>query len=322
MTQKTSDEPISVKITISILCALAGLIILWADLSIPQLISSGTPYVVLLAISLFARSRVSLWLLAAFFITLLGSGFFLVNEAIYLLPKMSPEMSNIIDTRNEEIRTTMLLMRIVGTLAIISTAIVGTMFLRKSSLVEEYLRNLSITDYLTGVYSRRYLFETLKQRFNDARRYTNINFTVIIIDIDFFRKVNENFTHLGGDLALVSLCDCIRKVIRDVDLVGRYGGEEFLVVSPNTNVEGSKLLAERLRVAVEKLEVRFEGQKIPLTISLGLTDFRSFNFEHLEEMLKSADEALYRAKNSGRNQVQCAIESDRLSTRDTNHKDH
>lgn len=322
MIQKSSEEPISIKITIVILCTVAGLIIFWADLSIPQLISGGTPYVVLLAISLFARSRLSLWLLCALYGALLISGHFLVNESIYLLPESPGAMNTMVRDRNEETRTMMFLLRIVGVLAIVSTAVVGTMFLRKSQMVEDYLRNLSITDYLTGVYSRRYLFETLKQRFNDVRRYPSHNFSVIIIDIDFFRKVNEKFTHLGGDLALKALCDVIRKVIREVDMIGRYGGEEFLVVLPGTDLEGAALLAERLRVAVEKTEVIFEGQKIPITISSGVTDYRSFNFEHLEEMLKSADEALYRAKNNGRNQVQRSIESDRHSTRDTNTKEH
>jgi diguanylate cyclase (GGDEF)-like protein len=322
LNQKTSEEPTSVKLTITILCALAGLVIFWADFSYPQLISSGTSYIVLLAVSLIARSRLSLWLLCLLFAGLLIGGYFFGNSQAYLLPILGAESNSMISMRNQETEYTMILMRLVGVLAILSTAIVGTMFLRKSRLVEDYLRNLSITDYLTGVYSRRFLFETLKQRFSDVRRNASNNFSTIIIDIDFFRLVNEKYSHLGGDLALRMLCDCVRGVIRDVDMIGRYGGEEFLVVLPNTGIDGAMLLAERLRVAAEKMEVAFEGKRIPITISLGVTDYRTFNYQHLEEMLKSADEALYRAKNNGRNQVQKALEEDRHSQRDINTKDH
>lgn len=322
---KSSVEPLFIRIGIFLICALVGTVIFKVDLALPKLIANGTPYVVLLAISLIGRSIWSLVGLAIYFIGLLTAAHLITGDStVTTLGGTAQGLLNAQVNQQLEEQTTMLISRFIGGLAILSTAIIGVMFLRKNAQVEDYLLKLSITDYLTGVFSRRYLFEALKQRFFDVRRYKTNNFSVILIDIDFFRKVNEEYSHLGGDLALKSLCESIQKVIRDVDMVGRYGGEEFLVLLPNTDIHGAILLAERLREAAQALVINFQGKVIPVTISAGVTDYRSFEYEHLEEMIKHADDALYLAKRSGRNQVRCstdpALKNMVIPKKDTNKK--
>ncbi|HEX3881348.1 MAG TPA: PleD family two-component system response regulator [Stellaceae bacterium] len=172
-------------------------------------------------------------------------------------------------------------------------------------LHENYHRSLSLalTDELTGLYNRRYVLAHLEEvaaRSNGAATDT----AVLMFDIDHFKDVNDQYGHPAGDDVLRQLAARALRGLRSVDLVARLGGEEFLVVMPETNLSAAMVVAERLRSAVasEPFELHATGRKIPVTISIGVA-VAAENGEAVDDLLKRADEALYAAKNSGRNRV-------------------
>ena len=178
---------------------------------------------------------------------------------------------------------------------------------------EEYstqiiLKNLSIRDPLTGCYNRRYLHEQLLEtEISRAMRY-RLSLTVIMCDLDHFKAVNDTYGHYGGDAVLQSFAALMQSMTRDsIDSVVRYGGEEFLLILPETDLAGGELLAERLRQTLAATPVEHEGQQIRITASFGVAsvDFSSSTHEAHVNMIAAADDLLYAAKNSGRNRV-CA----------------
>ncbi len=169
----------------------------------------------------------------------------------------------------------------------------------------EQLTTMAITDALTGIYNRRHLITRFKEEFEKARRHLS-NLSCILIDIDKFKYVNDNYGHLIGDEVIKKACNIIRDSVRVYDIVGRFGGEEFLIILPDTKIEESLRLAERLRAKVESDLAIYnsDGHWIRTTISLGLTTFNDRDLS-IDDMLKRADDALYMAKKGGRNRVQC-----------------
>lgn len=165
---------------------------------------------------------------------------------------------------------------------------------------------LSITDPLTGIYNRGYINERLPQEINRAMRYGH-EFSLLMCDIDHFKKVNDTYGHLAGDAVLKDFVRCLTTVIRQqVDWAGRYGGEEFVVVLPETDQAGAMVVAERLRVTIQKCETQIEGRTISITASFGVTGFSPLNWKERvkpEVLLKQADLLLYEAKQAGRDQV-------------------
>jgi diguanylate cyclase (GGDEF)-like protein len=159
------------------------------------------------------------------------------------------------------------------------------------------LEKLSITDRLTQLYNRVKLEEVFTEQIQIASRY-NTPFSLLLCDVDFFKSVNDNFGHLIGDQVLIEIANILSTTIRDTDIIGRWGGEEFLVICRETDKESALLLAERLRMAVESHSY-ITNQ--PQTISIGVSSFTSKESE--VTMLGRADSALYAAKNSGRNCV-------------------
>jgi diguanylate cyclase (GGDEF)-like protein len=157
------------------------------------------------------------------------------------------------------------------------------------------LEKLSITDRLTQLHNRVKLEEVFTEQIQIASRY-NTPFSLLLCDVDFFKSVNDNFGHLIGDQVLIEIADILNSTIRDTDIVGRWGGEEFLVICRETDKENALLLAQRLREAVES-HTYITNQ--PQTISIGISSFTSKDSE--VTMLGRADSALYAAKNSGRN---------------------
>jgi diguanylate cyclase (GGDEF)-like protein len=168
------------------------------------------------------------------------------------------------------------------------------------------LENENITDALTGLFNRRYLDRRLEEEFLRARRY-NLNLSLMLLDIDHFKSVNDRFGHQSGDKALRSLGNLILEAVRKTDLVARYGGEEIMIIALNTNPEGAWVLAERLRQLIESHEIEIdkkEGQPDVITITAsfgvaGLTDPMATT----KQLVRAVDEALYQAKQNGRNQV-------------------
>ena len=170
----------------------------------------------------------------------------------------------------------------------------------------EEIRILSITDPLTGTYNRGYMTERLPQEIKRARRYSRA-LSIIICDIDHFKKVNDTYGHLVGDRVLKDFAQCIRHSIRqDVDWTARYGGEEFLIVLPETDVNGASVMAERLKNELSQRVTETQGKQISITASFGVTGFGPDTPDEMispEAMISKADKYLYQAKREGRNRA-------------------
>ena len=165
------------------------------------------------------------------------------------------------------------------------------------------LEALATTDPLTRVLNRRALLERLAAEVDRARRF-NSSLTVLLLDVDHFKQINDTAGHLAGDSVLRQLGALLEDAVRKVDVVARYGGEEFVVILPETVSEGGIIFAERLRerIAAQSFEVGTEGP-VHLTVSIGIATFPSPRIATIEDFFARADEALYRAKSDGRNQV-------------------
>ncbi len=160
---------------------------------------------------------------------------------------------------------------------------------------------MSVLDGLTGLYNRRQFEISLEQEYNRTKRHPS-DFSLAILDIDFFKKVNDTYGHQYGDYVLKTVADLMKAAFRKTDLLYRYGGEEMVMMMPETNIEGAVIPVQRLRRMVEDYDFEYNGVKAKVTVSIGLTtNYQEFNTH--SEMLKSADEALYKAKESGRNRV-------------------
>lgn len=156
-------------------------------------------------------------------------------------------------------------------------------------------------DFLTEVYNRHELFELSNIEVYRAKRHKS-SICFLLFDIDFFKKVNDTYGHLAGDLVIKSIAKSIKNRLRKTDIMGRYGGEEFLLVLSETNIEQGKIIAQELRELVQELDIYYNHIKINVTISIGIAEFKE-NME-LQDIINFADEALYKAKNSGRNKVE------------------
>ncbi len=170
-----------------------------------------------------------------------------------------------------------------------------------SKQAEERLRIMATTDELTGLWNRRHFMEHLHQEVKRGSRYGQF-FSVMMLDIDHFKQVNDDHGHAVGDTALRHLAGVMRKLLRQVDVPGRFGGEEFAVILPQTRLDGAFQLAERLRIGVEKEPVQTEGKTIPLTVSIGVVEYDA-DISESDALLKLADDALYAAKSAGRNRT-------------------
>jgi len=157
---------------------------------------------------------------------------------------------------------------------------------------------LAITDRLTQLANRLQLDQALGQQVKLANRYGTL-FSIILLDMDYFKQVNDIYGHLEGDKVLVQVAQTIKANLRDADIAGRWGGEEFLIIVPNTTTSNAALLAEKLRRALERVELPFVGRN---TASFGVTGF--LQGDDPETLVARADAALYLAKNTGRNRVE------------------
>jgi diguanylate cyclase (GGDEF)-like protein/PAS domain S-box-containing protein len=165
----------------------------------------------------------------------------------------------------------------------------------------EEVQNLALMDTLTGLYNRRGLFEIGSIEFARAIRLKR-PFSVIMIDIDHFKHVNDKHGHPAGDQALQGLANHLRAITRDIDIVGRYGGEEFTFLLADLDSKGAMEMAERLRKNVEKTTMKTDAGEVKLTISLGVAEYNENNPD-LKTLVTRADQALYVAKHKGRNRV-------------------
>jgi diguanylate cyclase (GGDEF)-like protein len=169
------------------------------------------------------------------------------------------------------------------------------------AVYEKTLIEMNTRDSLTGVYNRKFLENQLENELKRFKRGLR-PFSLIMLDIDFFKNINDTYGHLCGDFVLKSLTSSVLSTIRSTDILARYGGEEFFCLLPETNIESAIHLAETLRKVIENKTFTFQGITIQLTISLGVTAMHE-EINSSEALLKNADDALYEAKRTGRNKV-------------------
>jgi len=169
------------------------------------------------------------------------------------------------------------------------------------------LKQLSNTDPLTLLYNRRYLMETLeKEMMRAVRKGTQLS--LIMIDIDHFKKVNDTYGHQNGDQVLMAVADTFRTGLRLYDFPSRYGGEEFVLSLPETPHEDALMVAERLREKVESLLFTGDLLGLKTTVSIGVSTYPDCSVNSVDDLIKKADKALYRAKAAGRNKVVSALQ--------------
>ena len=166
---------------------------------------------------------------------------------------------------------------------------------------EDVLQQLAVTDPLTGIYNRRQLFALGEKELKQAIRYGS-PLCVLMIDVDHFKVINDQHGHKAGDQTLQALVEMIGSNIRGADIFGRYGGEEFLVLMPNADLNGTLVAAEHLRSLIAEIRVPFDKKELQITISIGICK-ASPEMTSLERIVHCADQALYNAKKAGRNQV-------------------
>jgi diguanylate cyclase (GGDEF)-like protein len=164
------------------------------------------------------------------------------------------------------------------------------------------LMALATTDPLTRVLNRRALADRLAIEMDRARRYAS-ELAILLIDLDFFKRINDTAGHLVGDEVLRQLAARIQSGVRTVDIVARYGGEEFVVILPETSAAGAMTFADRLRMAIETHEFPVGEGNLRLTVSIGVSTFPAANVASADDLFARADAAMYRAKQDGRNQV-------------------
>ncbi|MNZ93085.1 putative diguanylate cyclase YdaM [compost metagenome] len=173
------------------------------------------------------------------------------------------------------------------------------------------LKQMTITDSLTGCYNRSYLTHLLQQKITNHKRAPE-PFSILLLDIDYFKRINDKYGHLAGDAVLCSTVEAIQQTLRPNDVLARYGGEEFVIYLPKSNQDQANSLAERIKSSVESNQITLQPDKpaMSITISMGLLFINNITSENsqtpqeiLDELFDEVDKALYQAKNEGRNRI-------------------
>ncbi len=171
---------------------------------------------------------------------------------------------------------------------------------------ENYQRKLidaATKDALTGTFNKRYFVDHLKTEFAFSYRH-GTQLSLLLFDIDHFKKLNDGWGHLAGDMVLKNLAGVVHKQLRTEDIFARYGGEEFGLILRETDSERAFLIAERVRRALESHEFIYEGERLPVTISVGVATLKDKNFKSPKDLVRTADQFLYKAKEGGRNRTE------------------
>ncbi|HPX91982.1 MAG TPA: diguanylate cyclase [Spirochaetota bacterium] len=182
----------------------------------------------------------------------------------------------------------------------LKTNIRNFLLMRELKLKTDLLERISITDPLTELFNRRHIFDRLNQECEKFKRY-GLTFTAVMLDIDGFKSINDSYGHQVGDMVIRMVSDAIKKSIRNVDIAGRYGGEEFLIILPEIDGKGGVVAAERIRKSIESIKI--EESNIKVTISAGVAEFAG---EPIDDFIKKIDSMLYLAKKNGKNRIESA----------------
>jgi len=169
-------------------------------------------------------------------------------------------------------------------------------------MFQEEMHQMANYDAITGILNKH----AFKRRFQEEFSYANrrkLDMSLLMIDIDFFKKVNDTYGHMAGDYILHGVVQRIKDRLRDEDIVARYGGEEFVVILRETTTQEAVLLAERVRELIESKPFIFEKNNVPVTISIGVATLHDCNFKTSKKLLEASDSMMYRSKKNGRNRV-------------------
>jgi diguanylate cyclase (GGDEF)-like protein len=165
-----------------------------------------------------------------------------------------------------------------------------------------HVESLAITDPLTGIFNRRRFNDVLRREVAVTRRYKN-PLSLLMLDLDHFKAINDRFGHDAGDDVLRGVANTLTSGLREVDLAARYGGEEFAVIMPQTTKPNGAIVAHRIAAQIAALELHFQGEVVKLTCSIGVADTADLKSVEAENLVKAADIALYEAKRTGRNRT-------------------
>ncbi len=188
-------------------------------------------------------------------------------------------------------------------LARVRTQLQIQMMIKKLKQSEEEMRVLATIDSMTGVFNRRY-FSEISERILALSRREASTISIIMFDLDKFKTINDTYGHKVGDRVIISFTNLLKKYFRSSDIIARFGGEEFIVLLPNTDIDGATIVAEKVRKSVEDMEIVLDNSKvIKITVSSGVTQVNIECDNAIEQAIQNADIALYEAKNSGRNRV-------------------
>lgn len=167
----------------------------------------------------------------------------------------------------------------------------------------EKLNNLAFHDELTGIYNHRYFQNALDDEMYRTVRY-NGRLSILLLDIDYFKKVNDTYGHLVGDLVLQQVAKGMLNLGRQSDIIARYGGEEFAIILPETGLSGAKVIGQRIRRGIEQLNIIHEDSRIPITVSIGASSVEMLpQGSNKKDLISLSDDALYQAKRNGQNQL-------------------
>jgi len=162
------------------------------------------------------------------------------------------------------------------------------------------LYKAATTDQLTNIYNRAFLMESLDTEFERSKRF-NQEYSCILFDIDDFKNINDTYGHQMGDVVINNVAAVAAGLIRSTDIFGRYGGEEFLIIMPNTSIDGATVISEKIRKKIACTDFSYHKNRITCTISLGLSDSEMGHPVSSDDMLYNVDSALYKAKSAGKN---------------------
>ncbi len=177
--------------------------------------------------------------------------------------------------------------------------------------LRDSLHDAAFRDSLTGLYNRRYVFKMFRAELSKYERYSN-PLSVILIDADHFKRINDRHGHCAGDAALKAIADACNASVRDSDVVGRFGGEEFMILLPHTRASAAAVVAERIRQTLLDTDLCWQGQKLDVRLSLGIAE-AGVHADGFDDLIAAADRALYTAKDGGRNQTVIAEAADSRS---------
>lgn len=174
---------------------------------------------------------------------------------------------------------------------------------KQLEIINKKLEELSVTDALTGIYNRRYFFERLNSEFSRSKRY-NICISLLMLDLDHFKRVNDTYGHQKGDDVLRKTSEILKQNCRVHDIVARFGGEEFIMLLCQTDPEGAFIVAERTRKDIEEHQFALHGgTSFKTTISIGISSYPDIKINNINDLIRIADASLYEAKKQGRNKV-------------------